>query len=248
MILYFTGTGNSLAVARHIAAATGDRLLPLAKAAGTDLTAETSIGLVYPCYDFNTPPAVRDLVARLQLSPKAYVFIVVTCGAQTGNSVWTVRRLLRKKGVRVAYCHKVRMPDNSATLFGRNPNDQLWKLEKYAPRLERIAADVKARRHASHFGAPGLAGCLTGIPAVERKLLAGFKPQVNADLCVGCGLCVATCPISNISLADGNHAAIGTACTACLGCLHACPHQAIQVGGKPVPKERQYRHPESVKC
>lgn len=247
MILYFTGTGNSLAVARHIAAATGDRLLPLAKAAGTDLTAETSIGLVYPCYDFNTPPAVRDLVARLQLSPKAYVFIVVTCGAQTGNSVWTVRRLLRKKGVRVAYCHKIRMPDNSATLFGRNPNDQLWKLEKYAPRLERIAADVKARRHASHFGAPGLAGCLTGIPAVERKLLGGFKPQVNADLCVGCGLCVSTCPISNITLDDLSHAAIGTACTACLGCLHACPRQAIQVGGKPVPKERQYRHPDSVK-
>ena len=248
MLLYFTGTGNSLAVARHIAAATGDSLLPLAEAVGTDLTAETTVGLVYPCYDFNTPPAVRDLVARLQLSPKAYVFIVVTCGAQTGNSVWTVRRLLRKKGVRVAYCHKIRMPDNSATLFGRNPNDQLWKLEKYAPRLERIAADVKVRRHASHFGAPGLAGCLTGIPAVERKLLGGFKPQVNADLCVGCGLCVKTCPISNITLVDNRHAAIGTACTACLGCLHACPHQAIQVAGKPVPKERQYRHPDSVKC
>lgn len=248
MLLYFTGTGNSLAVARKIAAATGDSLLPLSDAAGTDLTAETTVGLVYPCYDFNTPPAVRDLVARLQLSPKAYVFIVVTCGAQTGNSVWTVRRLLRKKGVRVAYCHKIRMPDNSATLFGRNPNDQLWKLEKYAPRLERIAADVKVRRHASHFGAPGLAGWLTGIPAVERKLLGGFKPQVNADLCVGCGLCVKTCPISNITLVDNRHAAIGTACTACLGCLHACPRQAIQVGGKPVPKERQYRHPDSVKC
>ena len=202
MLLYFTGTGNSLAVARHIAAATGDSLLPLAEAAGTDLTAETTVGLVYPCYDFNTPPAVRDLVAQLQISPSAYLFIVVTCGAQTGNSVWTVRRILRRKGVRVAYCHKIRMPDNSATLFGRNPNDQLWKLEKYAPRLQRIVDDVRARRRANHFGAPGLAGWLTGIPAVERKLLGGFKPQVNPDLCIGCGLCVSTCPISNISLVD----------------------------------------------
>lgn len=257
MVLYFTGTGNSLAVARKIAAATGDSLLPLAEAAGTDLTAETSIGLVYPCYDFNTPPAVRDLVDQLQISPSAYLFIVVTCGAQTGNSVWTVRRILRRKGVRVAYCHKIRMPDNSATLFGRNPNDQLWKLEKYAPRLQRIVDDVRARRRANHFGAPGLAGCLTGIPAVERKLLGGFKPQVNPDLCIGCGLCVKTCPISNISMVSAggtpalhkssSHAAIGTACTACLGCLHVCPQQAIQVAGKPVPKERQYRHPDSVK-
>ena len=248
MLLYFTGTGNSFAVARRIAAATGDSLLPLAEAAGTDLTAETTVGLVYPCYDFNTPPAVRDLVARLKINPSAYLFIVVTCGAQTGNSVWTVRRILRRKGVRVAYCHKIRRPDNSATLFGRNPTDQLWKLEKYAPRLQRIVDDVRARRRANHFGAPGLAGWLTGIPAVERKLLGGFKPQVNPDLCIGCGLCVSTCPISNNTISDLNHAAIGTACTACLGCLHVCPRQAIQVAGKPVPKERQYRHPDSAKC
>ena len=246
MILYFTGTGNSLAVAQKLASATGDSLMPLAEAAGKDLSAEECIGLVYPCYDFNTPPAVRDLVARLHLNAKAYLFIVVTCGAQTGNSIWSVRQLLRKQGVRVAYCHKIRMPDNSATLFGRNPNDQLWKLEKYAPRLEQIAADIKARRRCHHFGTPGLAGWLTGIPALEHKILGAFKPQVNADLCVGCGRCVKTCPISNITLDDLSHAAIGTACTACLGCLHACPHQAIQVGGKPVPKERQYRHPESI--
>ena len=86
MVLYFTGTGNSLSVARRIAAATGDRLLPLAEAAGTDLTAETSVGLVYPCYDFNTPPAVRDLVAQLQINPSVYLFVVVTCGAQPGTS------------------------------------------------------------------------------------------------------------------------------------------------------------------
>ena len=181
MVLYFTGTGNSFAVARHIAAATGDSLLPLAEAAGTDLSAETTVGLVYPCYDFNTPPAVRDLVARLQLRPSAYLFIVVTCGAQTGNSVWTVRRILRRKGVRVAYCHKIRMPDNSATLFGRNPNDQLWKLEKYAPRLQRIVDDVRARRRAKPLRSPRPGRLAHGHPSrrtqTPRRLQTPGQPR-----------------------------------------------------------------------
>lgn len=242
MILYFTGTGNSLAVSRKIAEATGDNVMALREAAGKDLTGEELVGLVYPCYDFNTPPAVREFVSQLNINPKAYVFIIVTCGAQTGNSVWTVRRILKKSGVEVAYCHKIRMPDNSATVFGRNPNDQAWKFEKYAPRLERIVDDIKNRRQGSHFGAPGFAGWFCGLPSMERRLLGAFQPAANVDRCVGCGLCARICPMGNITVDE--KASVGNRCTSCLACLHVCPHQAIEVRGKAVSKERQYHHPD----
>ena len=94
MILYFSGRGNSLAIARSIAQGVGHEMMPLVEAVRQDLTNEKRIGLVYPSYDFNTPPAVRNIVPRLKISTDTYVFIVIPCGAQAGNSIWTVRRLM----------------------------------------------------------------------------------------------------------------------------------------------------------
>lgn len=242
MIVYFTGTGNSLAISKQIASATGDTITPMSKACQMDLSNEQCVGLVYPCYDFCTPPAVRDMVSQMNINPKAYVYIVITCGAQACNSIWTVRSILKQKGVSVAYCHKIRVPDNSAILFGRDPNSQLWKFDKFAPRLGQIVDDVKARRHARHFGSFGIIGWVMGRPAIERKLLGGFRPAVNAGMCVSCGICASVCPIGNIAMQE--KASIGDHCSSCLACLHACPQQAIQVGDKPTIKERQYRHPD----
>ena len=77
MILYFSGTGNSLAVARQLAEQLHEPLIQLVEAIELDLTGEKRIGLVFPTYDFNLPPAVRGLVSRLNINPKSYVFAVV---------------------------------------------------------------------------------------------------------------------------------------------------------------------------
>lgn len=90
MVLYFSGSGNSLAIARHIAKTIDDKTMPLRKAVAKDLTSEKRIGLVYPTYLRDAPIAVKELVPQLQIAPSAYVFIVITCGRSTNNSVWTV--------------------------------------------------------------------------------------------------------------------------------------------------------------
>ena len=136
MILYFSGTGNSLAIARKIAEAINEQVLPLTEAVQQDLTNEQRIGLVFPTYDFNLPPAMPEMVSRLNISPKSYVFTVVTCGSMVGNCIWVLRRLLREKGIELAYSHKVSVPDNSALAFGRNPNLQTKKFERVPARIE----------------------------------------------------------------------------------------------------------------
>ena len=243
MILYFSGSGNSLAVARRIAEKTGERTMPLREATGKDLMSEKRIGLVFPTYWLDAPTAVRDLVPQLQIAPTAYVFIVITCGAQTNNAIWTVRRLLRKKGVKVAYCNKIRVPDSSAIGFGRNPNDHAWKFERYAPRLEKIIDDIAVGTCALHFSGFDPFGWLLNRPVIAAKTQKMTRPVCNTAICVGCGICEKVCPQRNITIV-GDKAKVGDRCTMCLACVHFCPHQAMEIGGKPTKKEHQYHHPE----
>ena len=242
MILYFSGTGNSMAISRQLAERLGEQVMPLNLAVKRDLSQEMRIGLVFPCYWFNAPRAVTELLPRLQLPKDAYVFIVIPCGAQAGNAIWTVRRMLAAIGVEVAYSHKIRVPDNSAVGFGRNPNDQAWKFDRYAGRLERITADIAAGVRRCHYAWWGVAGALCAIPAVQRRTLPMLTPAVNADRCIACGICAKVCPQGNIAIRDGK-ACCGDDCTQCLACVHFCPQQAVEINSKPTPKAHQYHHP-----
>ena len=263
MILYFSATGNSLAVARQLAERLDEKLMLLTEAVHQDLTTEKRIGLVFPSYDFNLPPALPEMLSRLKISPQSYVFTVVTCGSAAGNCIWTLRRLLREKGIELAYSHKVSMPDNSALAFGRNPNKQLGKFDRVPARMEQIIRELQAGSHTLHYSWFGLLSWLLGRPAVTRGMIHFLGPKVYADQCTGCGTCVRVCPMNNIILqprsvqteqcSNGASAQTGEAvqvaligdrCTVCLACVHACAQQAISTNGQKARKERQYRHPQ----
>ena len=237
MIIYFTGTGNSLVMARRLADRLEEDAVSMYDAVERDLTSEKRVGLVYPTYMLDAPIAVRELVPKLRFPKGAYIYIVITCGAQTNNAIWTVRRLLKAQGVDIAYCNKVRFPDTAGLAYHRNPNDQVWKFEKYATRMDEIVADIAACKHALHYAGMDPLGCLMRVPALSEKAYRPFQPSA------GCGLCEKICPQKNITV-EGKCASVGERCTCCLRCVHYCPHQAMQIGGKPTQKSFQYHHPE----
>ena len=84
IIYYFTGTGNSLAAAKKIAAATGDcELVPIAsleKTGGDIVPQAERVGIVCPVYFSGIPLMVASFTGRLDPAAVKYLFAVVTNG------------------------------------------------------------------------------------------------------------------------------------------------------------------------
>lgn len=54
---------------------------------------------------------------------------------------------------------------------------------------------------------------------------------IDADVCIGCGMCVKICPLDAIRLNDSNKAFIAYPedCMTCFMCERACPVGAVDV-------------------
>ncbi len=63
-------------------------------------------------------------------------------------------------------------------------------------------------------------------------------PWVNQEMCTGCGLCVADCPVDAINLGDAGKAAIDEEeCIRCGRCHDVCPQDAVRHDSERVPQE-----------
>lgn len=55
-------------------------------------------------------------------------------------------------------------------------------------------------------------------------------PEINADDCSGCGLCVDACPSSVLDIVGDVSAVVNEdACIGCGDCMEECPMGAIEV-------------------
>lgn len=238
MIILFSGTGNSLHVANLLAGRLGDTVhrLPAAQNRLPEPD-DGRIIWVFPVYSWGVPPVVARWIERLEIPAADTVahHAVMTCGDDVGLADRMWRKAVGKRGWFAAGAYSVQMPNTYVLMKGFDvdaPELAEAKIQAAAGRASRIADSIT--RNCRAVTTDVVRGSFAWI---KTKVIYPYfvrfemspKPFHATDACVGCGVCAAACPMSNITM-EANRPVWGDDCALCLGCYHACPHHAVAYG------------------
>jgi ferredoxin len=245
-VYWFSGTGNSLHVARAIADGLGDtRLVHAARALESGPVLSGRTGLVFPVYSWGPPVMMAELVKRLTGDPAGYVFAVATYGGAPGSTISITRRMLAERGIPLDASWTVRMVENYPPFGGAPPE------EKQAARIEAAEREMPEVVRGIRDGVTGDHGNRSFLfSAIGRIAYPMFRKYVHRsagrfradDRCTSCGICARVCPSANISVPPGGKPVWSDRCEQCYACFHWCPEKAVQYGRKTAGQPR-YHHP-----
>ena len=258
MILFFSGTGNTRYCAELLAKALGDKAFDISPRRRDEsishVAASSRIVWMFPIYSWGVPPIVVDFMRHAVIDGASEVphYMVATCGDDAGNAAKMWRSLVSDCKWTPRSAYTVQMPNTYVCLPGFDVDSDELQRAKIAAAPAHIAIIAAAIMQDDLSATPRdmvtrgrFARLKTSViyPSFKHN---GVKPQRFAvsDACTGCGTCMRTCPMYNISMKDGKPL-WGNNCAMCLACSHRCPAHAVMYGHTTRHKG-QYRGPETT--
>ncbi|MFP4431001.1 MAG: EFR1 family ferrodoxin [Spirochaetaceae bacterium] len=264
-IYYFSGTGNSLHLARELAAQLPRAVLvPMIAEVGRTASAEI-IGFVFPVHLTTLPRPVRAFVKRIDVSGARYVFAAATRIGTFQVADIHLDRILARRRSRLDAFFVFNMPANSPcgvipkSMPGFKRMVEAWPGRIEAERVNDLCARMTARlpevsatirRRERHFdgrtrlNGPGralLASLMTLTGGSSAKQALPFYADAG---CTGCGICEAVCPSGRVTMPNGTPVwREDTPCYLCYACFNSCPEQAILLRDRYTGKQGRYLHP-----
>ena len=245
-LYYFTGTGNSLAVARRLASSLGaGPPVPVARLLDREevVTDAGTVGLVYPVHHWGPADIVLRFARRLGTRDDSYIFAVATYGNHSGRAFQGLDSALRERGHGLDAGFHVRTVQNYVPVFPV-PEETVLEaiLSKADAKVDEIAGRVRERSGGERehwWYRPSV-----GLYYRSSKLALHSKDRYfeATSACDSCGVCAMVCPVGNIELVDGTPG-WRHRCEQCFACLHWCPVGAIEWAGSTMGMGR-YHHPE----
>ena len=240
MIFYFTGTGNSLYVAKEL---DQNRIsIPQVIKRERLVFSADSIGIVCPVYGHEMPSMVKEFIRRASFETE-YLFVVLTYGAHHGGAAEIADLFFQDAGKQADYITTIEMVDNFLPVF--DMKEQMAIDKQVEKRLDEIRADLQAKRYGiqktSLAEKTAHKMYLKMVKNAPETVWAAFRVT---DECVGCGICTRVCPAGCIRLENQYAVHEPEGCQACYACVHACPKMAVQFA-LPRPEKNpaaRYRH------
>lgn len=239
-IYYFSGTGNSLAVAKDIAEKTGGILIPIASLLDKKMitTDADVIGIIFPVYYGDPPIIIKEFAGKLENLQQKYVFAVCTYGGAAMASLRILRSIIRSNGGELSAAYGIHMPQNS---FYKPRENHQEIYSGWKNKLELIVNNIKAKAKGIFYSNIVLELLFVPIqpifirPICKKSFIKQTNMPPNSKIeelvrmmdisfssnekCNGCGICSKVCPVSNIKINDNKPVWLHH-CETCLACYN----------------------------
>lgn len=266
-IYYFSGTGNSLFVARELQKRIPDTaIIPMVSLLKNKViqTHGKIIGFVFPVHALTIPIAVKKFIQKLDLKQTEYLFVIATRQGTVFHGFEKIDQLLKKKHRRLNSQFILEMYGNDARhgKYTVPTESDILSLEKVVLEKLDVIKNIITTKGISREKDTGYTIKIASNPIIgyliEKTVLFGidiaeYLGGVNYfyydNKCTGCGICEKVCLSKKIKMVDQKPVwQKSILCYMCFACLNYCPKKSVQIhnipGVKSYSKENgRYPHP-----
>ena len=246
-IFYFTGTGNSLYIAKKIKESFRKTEIISIPQVIDDEKKEYDdevVGIVFPTYSCNIPKIVKEFLKNVSFKAK-YKFAIATYGNNIngdGDVVGSFNNLTKSLEMPFDYINSILMVDNYLDIFEVEKELSKVPSKEIDKNLKKIILDIENGKKyikKTSIIRKGFTVILKPSAKIIDNGLASKDFVIN-NKCESCGTCAKVCPTKNILVEDGKPL-FGKKCIKCYACIHACPKNAMHL--KSEKSSKRYRNP-----
>lgn len=233
-IVYFSGTGNTRAIAEgyKMALSAKGHIVNLKSIEESHLLDEHDLLIVGgPIYAGNMPDELINWVRKYveQVNEKKAIVFSTSAGLLNANGVKSIGKKLLKKGYNLIDLATFEMPRNFY-IDKYEPTPEAVQKQQFENATIKIVDSLNAIDRKSLLSVDEsviMIDLLSDLFRIMAKFM-GKSFQIHEN-CIGCGLCEKNCPKHNIKYVEKKYM---ERCILCTRCIHNCPVNAISYKGK----------------